>query len=226
MNNRQQAELDRAFSVIFASTPNPKSKYEQIENLQNQIEDMGFILADKQDLINVLQDINKNLVARNQDLQSTKNTLQHDRDAAVARSTSLESDVRNLREQSDLAKRLQERLTELQSEHDEYVKESHKVISRYATAAQTEKGNAEHLARQAIRLQQENQKLTAEVTESRCAIKENQTLRNLVKVTYNEGLDRIIGLIVPFFGLRKAQKIARKIMEDARQIMDNNNIKI
>jgi phage shock protein A len=104
-----------------------------IDELQNHIEDQGFILADRQELVDALRDINQNLVTRNQDLQTTKDSLQQDRDAAVARCTSLESDVWRLQQKIVEIETVQEskrnRLAELQAEHNAYIQESTGVIN-------------------------------------------------------------------------------------------------
>ena len=195
-----------------------------IEELQNQIEDMGFVLADRQELVDALRDINQNLVTRNQDLQTTKDSLQQDRDAAVARCTSLESDVRRLKERVEAAVQRENNLIELRAEYNKYVEESKGVVSRYAIAAQTERGNAEHLAKQAIRLQQENKKIIDDNAKAKCLVKENQILRGILKNT-------LIGLgdifhVSGFFGLRKARLLADDILTKAHADLDANNIQV
>jgi hypothetical protein len=154
------------------------------ENYQEQIENMHLQLLEQEDATRLSRELadrwekrNEELHARVKDYQSVIN----ERNTSMARATTLESDVKRL--ESDLRTEVGNRdhFRQLVAQQDAFIKESKRQIEQYKLKRDAElkskETEAEHLAKQAIRLNEENSKLLKENTEnvSRNNILNNQT---------------------------------------------------
>ena len=142
------------------------------DDYRDQIELFSCKVADLEDTHKVLRDINDRLTLRNEELNNryTSNMVSmNERNFAVARCTSLESDVKRL--EADLKTEISNRdhFRALVAQQDAFIKEAKRQIEEFKAKKEAElkskTSEAEHLAKQALRLNEENSKLRTDNVE-------------------------------------------------------------
>ena len=136
------------------------------ENYQDQIENLNLKLLDQEDATRIAKELADQWERRNEEL---RDRMEINRNAAVVRCTSMESDVRNLQTNLKTEVGNRDHFRFLVSQQDAFIKESKLQIEEYKIKRDAElkskTSESEHLAKQAIRLNEENSKLRKENTE-------------------------------------------------------------
>jgi DNA repair exonuclease SbcCD ATPase subunit len=142
------------------------------DDYRDQIELFSCRVADLEDTNKVLQDINDRLKQRDNDSQVRITSYQaavNERSFAVARVTSLESDVRKLNADLKTETSNRDHFRTLVVQQDAFIKEAKRQIEEFKSKKDAElkskTSEAEHLAKQALRLNEENSKLRADSVE-------------------------------------------------------------
>lgn len=142
------------------------------ENYQDQIENLHLELLERDDAIQREKEQNTHLRQNITGLQANiafHTTLMNDRNVAVARCTSMESQVKQL--EADLKTEIGNRdhFRTLVAQQDAFIKEAKRQIERSKVKRDAElkskTGEAEHLAKQAIRLNEDVAKLRTQIEE-------------------------------------------------------------
>ena len=157
---------------------------ELTEGYQNQIENLSLEIFDLHDAIKLEKAQNDRLRQSINGLQANMaghTTLMNDRNAAVARCTAMESDVRKL--QADLKTETGNRdhFRSLVAQQDAFIKEAKRQIEEFKRKKEEElkvkTGEAEHLARQLLKLKAENSEMATHQDQTPALLEENRKFK-------------------------------------------------
>lgn len=150
-------QMDRIFSSFY-KRPTMST---EAEKLKDQIEDLHLQILDINESRTVLRDM---LEARERQIKQQDQSLEEcrkvrlEQSAAVARCTALEADLRRLKVDYDICEKNRQHVMTLHQGKEAILKEAMKVttdLREKAKKSDEYKAQAEHLARQAVRLNEE-----------------------------------------------------------------------
>lgn len=133
----------------------------EAEKLKDQIEDLHLQILDINESRTVMREI---MESREHQIKQLNLSLEEcrrvrlDQSAAVARCTALEADLRRLKMDYDICEKNRQHVMALHQGKEAILKEAMKVtddLRKKAAKAEEYKGQAEHLTRQAVRLNEE-----------------------------------------------------------------------
>lgn len=154
------------------------------DDYRDQIEALNLKLLDKDDEIRGERDQNIRLRQSINGLQANMaghTTMMNDRNAAVARCTSMESEVKVLKEELKVQIGNRDHFRALVAQQDAFIKEAKRQIEEFKRKKEEElkakTGEAEHLARQLLKLKAENAEMATRHDQTPVLLTENRKFK-------------------------------------------------